>query len=300
MISKSHSIQFILAGNRTLWSIVHFRYIRCSLSDNRDRKTTLSHIWRFEYCPIVKTKIDNEKGSIYREKNDYIGKKFQKIDLKKLVSRKNGQMDVVLQNNRIYDVFYKTIPEIHWIYFSMFPKDRMAEVINHKVKSALEKVKKKDYSFRLQNIPEYVRNNNLVKSFNEMAEAIEIQHQQILDSQKRIVQAEKLSAIGTLAGGIAHDFSNILSSIIGFTELALNEEDKKSEIEDDLLEIYEAGKRAKELVSQILAFARQSEEETGTVSLASIAKEVLKLIRSSTPSTIKIKDTKARHKLIAG
>lgn len=73
-------------------------------------------------------------------------------------------------------------------------------------------------------------------------------------------QAQKMEAIGTLAGGIAQDFNNILSSIIGFTELALGGIEKGTELEDDLQEVRMAGMRAKDLVKQILTFARQSSE----------------------------------------
>jgi len=78
-----------------------------------------------------------------------------------------------------------------------------------------------------------------------------------IEMENLLAQAYKMESIGTLAGGIAHDFNNILSSIIGFTELAIDEVDKNTSIEDSLQEVYVAGKRAKDLVKQILAFARQ-------------------------------------------
>jgi signal transduction histidine kinase len=74
-----------------------------------------------------------------------------------------------------------------------------------------------------------------------------------------------MESIGNLAGGIAHDFNNILSSIIGFTELALDETSKGTTLEDSLQEVYSAGKRAKDLVKQILAFARQSDEKRSPI-----------------------------------
>ncbi|MEJ2155036.1 MAG: response regulator [Desulfobacteraceae bacterium] len=127
-------------------------------------------------------------------------------------------------------------------------------------------------------------------------EALESKVQENIKSQKemgklerQLRQTQKLEAIGTLAGGIAHDFNNILSSIIGFTELAMEDAKAGSILEDNLNEVMLAGKRAKELVNQILAFARKSEETPMPVRIGLVAKEVLKLLRATIPSTIKIK-----------
>ena len=106
--------------------------------------------------------------------------------------------------------------------------------------------------------------------------------------QKQLIQAHKMEAVGQLAGGIAHDFNNILSSVIGFTELALDDVQKGSLTEENLQEVYLAGKRAKELVRQILTFARQSDEKLSPIRVDLIAKEALKFLRSSIPTTIEI------------
>ncbi|MDA3788110.1 MAG: ATP-binding protein [Desulfobacula sp.] len=158
-------------------------------------------------------------------------------------------------------------------------------------------------------------------SFNEMLETLKINNAKVLNYQKvlenkideitkqkietqelteRLHNSQKLEAIGTLAGGIAHDFNNILSAIIGFTELALGSVEKGTEIEDDLQEVYAGGKRAKELVKQILAFARQSDEEIKPVQISIIIKEVLKFIRSSISTTIDIKSDIQSDSLIMG
>ena len=107
--------------------------------------------------------------------------------------------------------------------------------------------------------------------------------------QRQLQQAQKMEAVGTLAGGIAHDFNNILSAVLGFTELALDAIEKDTHIQDDLQEVYTAGLRAKELVQQILTFARQSDEELKPIQINHIVKEVMKFIRSSIPTTIEIK-----------
>lgn len=106
--------------------------------------------------------------------------------------------------------------------------------------------------------------------------------------EKRLRQSQKLEAIGTLAGGISHDFNNILTAILGYTEIALEEVDAESGVTDLLDEVYNAGIRARDLVKQILAFARQTEQELKPVRIDLIAKEALKLIRSTLPTTIAI------------
>ncbi|MCG8637704.1 MAG: PAS domain S-box protein [Desulfobacterales bacterium] len=118
--------------------------------------------------------------------------------------------------------------------------------------------------------------------------------------EEQLRQSQKMESIGNLAGGIAHDFNNILTSILGFSDLALNQVEKGSVIEDDLKEIQAAGLRAKDLVKQILTFARKSEDIIKPVSVYIIAKEALKLTRSSIPATIEIIDNINSRKQVMG
>ncbi|SMD07699.1 Signal transduction histidine kinase [Desulfocicer vacuolatum DSM 3385] len=111
-----------------------------------------------------------------------------------------------------------------------------------------------------------------------------------LESQLR--QSQRMEAVGTLAGGIAHDFNNILSSVLGYTELALYDVSQgDGPMENYLTEIQTAGNRARDLVRQILTFARQTDEDIGPLRPARVVKEVLKLLRSSVPTTIEIRHT---------
>jgi PAS domain S-box-containing protein len=105
----------------------------------------------------------------------------------------------------------------------------------------------------------------------------------------RLIQAQKMEAIGTLAGGIAHDFNNILGAIIGYAEMALYDTQKDSMEHYNIEQVLKAGHRAKDLVKQILAFSRKSEQDKKIIFLTPIIKEVLKLLRASLPTTIEIK-----------
>ncbi len=107
--------------------------------------------------------------------------------------------------------------------------------------------------------------------------------------EMQVQQNQKMQALGTLAGGIAHDFNNILTAIMGYAELVKLRLPAQEKIYHDQLEVLKACERAKELVKQILTFCRQVSHDPQAVKFDLLVKEVLKLIRSTMPSTIEIR-----------
>ncbi len=110
-------------------------------------------------------------------------------------------------------------------------------------------------------------------------------------SEKQLRHTQKMEAIGTLAGGIAHDFNNILGAILGYSELALTQVKKEPKLTSYLGEVLTAGHRAKELVKQILAFSRQSDQIWEAVDLNVMVQEALRMVRATLPTTIEIRST---------
>jgi len=115
----------------------------------------------------------------------------------------------------------------------------------------------------------------------------DITQQLTLENQVR--QSQKMQAIGTLAGGVAHDFNNILTAILGYAELCQTQCDEQTVLYDNLSEIIRGAERAGKLINQILQFSRQTEKSVSTLQIDLIVKEVLKLLRASLPANIEIK-----------
>ena len=105
----------------------------------------------------------------------------------------------------------------------------------------------------------------------------------------RLLQAQKMEAIGSLAGGIAHDLNNILFPISGLSEMLLDEIPPDNPAHESIEQIHKSAIRGSELVKQILAFSRQSKPQKLPIRIQSVLKEVLKLVRSTIPANIEIK-----------
>jgi PAS domain S-box-containing protein len=115
----------------------------------------------------------------------------------------------------------------------------------------------------------------------------DITEQKKLESQ--LQQSQKMEAIGTLAGGIAHDINNILGIILGNTELAMDDIPNWNPVRLNLEEARIASLRAKDVVRQLLSFARKTEMEKKPTNIIPIVKESFKLLRSSIPTSIEIR-----------
>lgn len=118
-------------------------------------------------------------------------------------------------------------------------------------------------------------------------------HRSELEAQLR--ESHKMQAVGTMAGGIAHDFNNIVGAILGNVELARTDCPESSQVQESLLEIEKAGRRARDLVRQILTFSRNEPPTRCSVQAAEVIFDTERLLRVTLPPAIALHSHIAPH-----
>ena len=109
---------------------------------------------------------------------------------------------------------------------------------------------------------------------------------QRLALEMQLRESQKLEALGTLAGGVAHDFNNIMAAILGNARLALEDVQSNDPAAISLQEILRAGSRARDLVQRILSFSRRQVLERRVIALSAVVDESVRLLRATLPRTM--------------
>jgi two-component system, cell cycle sensor histidine kinase and response regulator CckA len=97
--------------------------------------------------------------------------------------------------------------------------------------------------------------------------------------QQQLVQAQRLESVGRLAGGVAHDYNNMLSVIVGYTEMAMDRVDPSGQLYADLAEVHKAADRSSDITRQLLAFARKQTIDPRVIDLNEVVESMLKMLR---------------------
>ncbi len=97
--------------------------------------------------------------------------------------------------------------------------------------------------------------------------------------QTQLIQAQKMESVGRLAGGVAHDFNNMLNVIIGNVELAMDKVSPKAPIQEELKQIHEAAERSVDITRQLLAFARRQTISPQALDLNEAIENMLKMLQ---------------------
>ncbi len=127
-----------------------------------------------------------------------------------------------------------------------------------------------------------VRGRRAAQKRSEKAEA------ELHKLQSHLQQLDKMETLGALAGGMAHDFNNILTSIIGFAELSRMGTSVSGGDERHLQMIMDAATRGRELIKQMLDFSLRREQQKKPLRLSEIVREIVRFLRASIPANINI------------
>ena len=167
----------------------------------------------------------------------------------------------------------------------LIAKNSRELVLNH-IKSGYEKPYEaigrrkngEEYPLRLEarNIP-YKGKNIRTVEFRDIAEFKHLESERD-KMQNQLIQAQKMQSVGRLAGGVAHDFNNMLGVILGYSEMILGQIDKNQPIYHAQQAIHQAAQRSADLTKQLLAFARQQTVMPKVLNLNETVEGMLKML----------------------
>jgi PAS domain S-box-containing protein len=200
-----------------------------------------------------------------------------------------------LSHDRIFG-YAEKLPEWNFDIFikHVHPEDR--ERIEKSFKECLERGNKCDFEYRIVWPDKSIRwiwasgsqyKDKTGKPTHVMGTVADITDRKRLEESR--VRSQKLEGLGTLAGGISHDFNNILLAIAGNTRMASGDLPPDHPAQESLKEITKAASRATDLVRRILAFSRPQELKQELVQIPSLVEEAMKLLRATLPASIEIR-----------
>ncbi|MGK5093471.1 ATP-binding protein [Deltaproteobacteria bacterium TL4] len=209
---------------------------------------------------------------------------------------KDVESRYLLINRQYEELFHITNQEIQGkTDYDLFPKER-AEAFRQNEQTILKTLQTTEYQ---ETVPQDDGLHTYIsvkfplydidmKPYGVGCIATDITEWKQLESQ--LLHAQKMEALGTMAGGFAHEFNNILFQMSGYTEILLNSVDKASPEQQkaELTHVLQAGNRAKELVKQILTFSRMETTGFKPIDVAFVIQEALKMIRVTMPANVEI------------
>jgi signal transduction histidine kinase/CheY-like chemotaxis protein len=134
----------------------------------------------------------------------------------------------------------------------------------------------------------YLEIQETADSFARMKAALKANQEEKDRLERQVRHSQKMEAIGTLAGGVAHDFNNILYPIIGFTEMTMDDLPPDTPNRENLNEVLVAAHRARKLVRQILTFSRLDQPDRRPLQVQPLITEAMNLLRATLPANMEI------------
>ena len=204
---------------------------------------------------ILQAEIDQTKGAVFLHPLAELGGQWADLDLDTLIAQEEGELAVKDANGTDWVFCHTHAPGVEWTLFSGLPKLSMEEAATKRLSQAFQQIADGNFSHLIESssmnaLP------SLIDEFNKMSLRLSQAEQKRQEMENQLRQAQKMEAVGRLAGGVAHDYNNMTNVIMGYAELALEKLSESDPLYMDLQQIQYAARRSMELTRQLLAFAR--------------------------------------------
>ncbi len=212
--------------------------------------------------------------------------KETRLTLARITAEKMKQTKVPLllvDGLRNYPEFaeFKDDKEINTaIIYPIFSKNSILGLINLsriETKENFSQIDLQMVSVFVAQISQAIENAHLYNKLEEKIAELKEAYLKLELSQAKLIQSEKLAALGQLAGGAAHELNNPLSGILGFAQILINEMPDDTPWKNDLKEIEKSAQRCKKIIASLLGFSRQSKYDFKPANVNEIIDETLKL-----------------------
>lgn len=198
--------------------------------------------------------VDQPKGQVFLHSLTELGGQWADFELDTILAKEGDVLPMTDVAGTKWIFCHTHVPGVEWTVFCGLPESSMEEVAVEGLRQAFQQIGDGNFSYRVESPSKSY--SNLVEEFNEMSLRLSQaeQHRATIENQLRA--AQKMEAIGRLAGGVAHDYNNMINVIMGYAEMVLEELTEDDQIYKYIQQIYKAGRRSMDLTRQLLAFAR--------------------------------------------
>lgn len=202
----------------------------------------------------LNAEVDQPKGQVFLHSLKELGGQWADFELDTILAKEGDVLPMTDVAGTKWIFCHTHVPGVEWTFFCGLPESSMEEVAVEGLRQAFQQIGEGNFSYRVESPSKSY--SNLVKEFNEMSLRLSQaeQHRATIENQLR--SAQKMEAIGRLAGGVAHDYNNMINVIMGYAEMALEQLGEDDQIYRYIQQIYTAGRRSMDLTHQLLAFAR--------------------------------------------
>lgn len=177
-----------------------------------------------------------------------------------------------------------------WYVSAVMPYSVVKDLVSHNVGQFALLISAILTMFAAAALSFYAMRKNQQKLEMESKYLREINHtlEELQQSREKVYHYQKLQTIGALTGGIVHEFNNLLTPIMGYSELLKERMGPQNEYYEDMDEIYRAGERAKEIIDQLLPFSRRETDSSayGVVIIQAVLRDATRMVSMILPSGV--------------